>query len=163
MRKLLILLFFASVSVLPASPAVASTDHMVVTIGDRASVASDGTVFVPVTVTCFFHSATTQTSGVVTINVSQELGSGQATATGRHEPVVCDGMSRTYTVPATSSSQPVRPGSVSVSATGSATGTFEQQVCFENAAGEKQCQVWHGTETLQGSDGPDALLATGTR
>jgi hypothetical protein len=145
-----------------APPALASTDSMAVSIGDRAIVRS-GAALVPVTVTCsFFWENTQQTTGMLSVSVSQSSPSGDTSGTST-VPITCDGTTRTYAVAVTSTDGHLRPGLLTVLAHGEAQGSFEREMCVTHPVEPEQCSIWYGTEFLSGSDGPDEIRATGSR
>jgi hypothetical protein len=161
-RMLTALLIPFLLGLIAAPAAAASTSQMVVAIGDRATVDRSGSARVPVTITCSFQMATEQTSGTLTVNVTQATKSGTTTATGT-VPITCDGTTRTYLVTVTPTTGSFRPGSITAQAQTEADGSFQQDMCVSYPDGTEECTVWNGTEILRGSDGPKEVLTTGSR
>lgn len=137
---------------------------MTISIGPSGTILKPGntTVSIPVSVTCTVYSnsgyAYTPASGTVTVNLSQTFkgitrtgsGSAQITCTGQPQSLVVNVVA--------SSGGDFRPGAATVSAAGSATGTFDYRIGYCDAStGQCYYQIITQSYTDTGSAGPQPI------
>ena len=117
-----------------ASATVAMAAGMTISIGPNGTILKPGnsTVNVPVTVTCSVNSVPgysyTPASGTITVTLSQTFKGITTTGTGS-TPVTCTGQPQSLVISVLApSGSGFRSGAATVSASGSAYGTFDYQV-----------------------------------